>query len=198
MAGRYIAANQMSNHRIENDMGSIVSPKLTLNLMQNCDLPPPLKLISGPDETFLTSISKIHGLGRGQEAEENNQKLFHTYKDCSGDDKLELLKALRLSQSRAREAERKLTVLTMEKDVLSNLLVQDSLRLFAHRQWITLLEFQVLKLQRQLEDRHRNYAAPGSPKDHYENSGSNKWGAAIALLMAITGMGYALGYRYFF
>ncbi|KAI3451193.1 hypothetical protein Pfo_007858 [Paulownia fortunei] len=168
MAG-WIAANQRPKpgafERIDKDMGSILSPKPTLNLMQNCDLPPPIKLFSGADKTFHSSISKIYSRGGGQEAEEDEQ--LHMNNDCSENDKLEVLKALRLSQTRAREAERKLGVLSKEKDALSNLLVDESLRLFAHRQWVNLLEFQVFKLQRQQQEENR--------QSHYSMSNSAEW-----------------------
>ncbi|KAG8383570.1 hypothetical protein BUALT_Bualt04G0027300 [Buddleja alternifolia] len=131
-------------------VGSIGSPKTTLNLMQNCDLPPPMKLFSGPDDTFLSLISKSYNMRGGQETAAKENDVLHSCRDRSESyDKLELLKALRLSQTRAREAERKLAVLNKEKDELSNLVVKESMGLFAHRHWVRLLEFEVIKLHRQ-------------------------------------------------
>ncbi|KAJ1398536.1 hypothetical protein SESBI_31015 [Sesbania bispinosa] len=61
--------------------------------------------------------------------------------------KVELLKALHASQTRAREAEKKISVLRKERDGLSIALLEEAMQLFAYRQHVRLLELQVLNLQ---------------------------------------------------
>lgn len=59
-------------------------------------------------------------------------------KDHKADDGL--LRALRLSQSRAREAEDKLAAAGATNVDLAALLVRDSVALSAHRRWVMMLE----------------------------------------------------------
>ncbi|KAK4417108.1 hypothetical protein Salat_2536300 [Sesamum alatum] len=190
----WIPANQRSKprdlDRIERDTGRVFSPRPVLNLMQNCDLPPPGKLFTAPNDAFLASVTKIYNMVGGQ--------------DCLEKDKFELLRALQLSQTRAREAEREFRVVCKEKEALSDLMVQESLRLFAHRQWVGLLELQVSKLQRQLQEDSRK--RDDSVSNHGENlprgeddeegCSSKKWCAVIVFCLAIPGMGLAFGCRY--
>ena len=61
-----------------------------------------------------------------------------------------------MSQTRAREAERKVAGLAEEKERISNALMKDSLQLFGYRQWMRLLEIQVSKLQSQLLKQEKN------------------------------------------
>lgn len=151
----------------------ILSPKTTTNLMQNCDLPPPTKLVPGPDwTTLMPSISKIYDKGHTKMHE---------------DDKLEILKALQQSQTRATEAERKLRMLSEFKEALSGMLVDESMILFAHRQWVNLLEIRVFKLERERREEERER----------EDCGMN-WCGAIALCLAIAGVGIAFSSRYTF
>ncbi|KAL0342947.1 UNVERIFIED_CONTAM: hypothetical protein Sangu_1182100 [Sesamum angustifolium] len=180
----WIPANQRSKprdlDRIERDMGGVVSPRPVLNLMQNCDLPPPVKLFTKPDDAFLSSVSKIYNVVGGQ--------------DCLEKDKLELFRALRLSQTRAREAEREFAAVCKEKEAFSNLMVQESLRLFAHRQWVGLLELQVSKLQRQLQEncRKRDDSLLNRGENLLrgkddEGSSSQKWCAVMVFLWLLLG-----------
>ncbi|KAG5241849.1 GTP cyclohydrolase II [Salix suchowensis] len=122
----------------ENDLllVPLLSPSSGFDLMQNCDLPPPLKVFSGSDKSVISSMNRAFSMvGR-----EHDHDDFDVYRGCGGVnyEKLELLKALRLSQTRARDAERKAASLIKERDCL-----------FAYRQWVRLLEFQVLKAQEQ-------------------------------------------------
>ncbi|CAI9763565.1 unnamed protein product [Fraxinus pennsylvanica] len=173
MAG-WLPANHKSK-RTDIDMGFTFSYKSGLDLMQNCDLPPPFKLFAGP----VNKICKV----AGQEVAEDEVVMS---KD-SEDGKLEILKALRLSQTRAREAERKCSVLLKERDAISNLLLDESLRLFAYKQWIRLLEFQVSMLERQ----KRTECAKS-------DSCSMKQYASVAFCLAIAGMGFAIGCSHIF
>ncbi|XP_057431294.1 uncharacterized protein LOC130724138 [Lotus japonicus] len=131
-------------------MGFTVSHKPAgLDLMQNCDLPPPSKFFMGPDKTVILSMNKVCNIA-GEEQDQDS-KYFHGYAiKNSGDedrDKMELLKALQASQTRAREAEKKATVLRKERDGLSIALLEEAMQLFACRQQVRLLEVQVLNLQ---------------------------------------------------
>ncbi|CAA2976357.1 Hypothetical predicted protein [Olea europaea subsp. europaea] len=173
MAG-WLPANHKSK-RTDIDMGFNFSYKSGLDLMQNCDLPPPIKLFPGP----VSKICKV----TGQEVAEDEVMMS---KDSS-DGKLEILKALRLSQTRAREAERKCSVLLNERDALSNLLLDESLRLFAYKQWVRLLEFRVSILEREQRT-----------VDMKSDSSSMKQYAAVAFCLAIGGMGFAIGCSYIF
>ncbi|XP_066383158.1 uncharacterized protein [Miscanthus floridulus] len=94
------------------------------DLLQNCDLPPPAKLF-GP-------VPTLHRLETAAAAAAKDHK-----GDVADDD---LLRALRLSQSRAREAEDKLAAAGATNVDLAALLVRDSVALSAHRRWVMMLE----------------------------------------------------------
>lgn len=160
-------------------MSNVLSPKTAMNLMQNNDLPPPTKLFAGRDGMFLSSIGKVY--------DDDHLKM---YRDV--DKKLEILKALHLSQTRATEAERKLRIVSDNKEALSRLLVDESMVLFAHRQWLTLLELQLIKLERERQEEEEE-------RGRNEGGGSNegKWCAAMALCLAFAGVGFALGSTFF-
>lgn len=146
------------------------------HLLQNCDLPTPLKVF------FPAS---------------DNNKLFNPfnrdYNDDDDDTRLELLKALRLSQTRAREAERKAASLAKERDLLSKALFSDSLHLFAYRQCIRLLEAQVSVL-------HSTQSSSSSTDNDDQNEVGFGWFVALALCLGIAGfgVGFAFGCRYYF
>ncbi|KAJ8765790.1 hypothetical protein K2173_014912 [Erythroxylum novogranatense] len=165
-------------------------------LMQNCDLPPPAKVFSGSDKVVVSSMNRVFGM---------------TARDGSNDDeneKLELLKALRLSQTRAREAERQAEELAVEKDYVSNALLKESLQLLVYRQWVRVLEFQVLKLQSQKERQEKEFCfGCGRPKaveemlkegKDSEDGGWTPWFGTLAFCFGILGVGLALGCRYLF
>ncbi|KAL4366336.1 hypothetical protein GQ457_05G014790 [Hibiscus cannabinus] len=152
----------------ENDimmLGGLVSKKSGIDLMQNCDLPPPAKVFTGLDKAVdLMSVNR----------------------------RLEIFKALRLSQTRAREAERKAAGLAEEKQRLSNAFMKDSLQLFAYRQWVRLLEVQVWVLESQMM----------SDKAEGEEGGNNgdemSWLVALAICFGIASVGFAFGCPYLF
>ncbi|KAF5747341.1 hypothetical protein HS088_TW05G00062 [Tripterygium wilfordii] len=84
------------------------SQKLGMEMMKNCDLPPPQKVFSGSDETEILSMNRVCGMiGR----EDNGEY-----------EKLELAKVFRLSQMRAREAEKRAESLAKERDSIANVL----------------------------------------------------------------------------
>ncbi|KAL1289967.1 hypothetical protein AAHE18_20G095800 [Arachis hypogaea] len=112
-----------------------------IDLMQNCDLPPPSKVFVGPDETIVFPMNRAcDAVGKEGEEEQRDGRHYGTYggENGGGDDrdKIELLKALRASQTRAREAEKKAAVLRKERDGLSVALVEEAMQLFAYRQQV--------------------------------------------------------------
>ncbi|KAJ7969444.1 putative Transmembrane protein [Quillaja saponaria] len=149
-------------------MGLIDSQKPGIDLMQNCDLPPPSKVFMGSDKMVILSMNKVCStIGKAQDHKE-----FATYTD--GDhDKLEILKALRSSQTRAREAEKKAEILAKEKVRLSNALMEEAMQSFAYRQQVRLLELQVSKLQSQWLQRQQP-TRPGCIKPKEENDDEDR------------------------
>ncbi|PON41439.1 hypothetical protein PanWU01x14_289620 [Parasponia andersonii] len=169
-----------------------MGPVVGFDLMQNCDLPPPLKFFMGPEKTIVSSSTKYRpfspiqkGIDNREEENDNNEFDGDVYRsDVVGDsyDKLELLKALRLSQTRAREAEKKAKVLAKEKDRLSRALVDEAKVLFAHRQWVRLLELQVSSLCSKSKADHHD-------EDHDRDHGCITWVMALAFCLGIAAFG---------
>lgn len=167
----------------------LFSYKSGFELMQNCDLPPPVKVFAGPEKIILSPITREDFDGSGG-------------MEFSGE-KLELLKALRLSQTRAREAERKLCILSKERDDLSKFLLEESLQLFAYKQWLKLMEYQVSKLEKQEKKKKQECAACQrgticwdaakieDEEDDQKGSKSMKWFVAFAFCLGIAGFGFA-------
>lgn len=134
------------------------------DLLQNCDLPPPAKLF-GPVPTLQrleTAAAKDHKADDG------------------------LLRALRLSQSRAREAEDKLAAAGATNVDLAALLVRDSVALSAHRRWVMMLEAENSLLRGPRRD------ADGPEPDHGAG-GVAAWWVALAVCVGVAGVGLALG-----
>lgn len=169
------------------------------DLMQNCDLPPPLKVFMGPEKTIVSSsVNYATRLLSPMMAKEENDKNddFDNDDDVYRNDvvgvsydKLELLKALRLSQTRAREAEKKAKALAKEKDRLSKALVDEAKVLFAHRHWVRLLELQVSSLCSKSKPDHHDH-----DQDHDHGDGCITWVVALAFCLGIA----AFGCRYWF
>ncbi|KNA05012.1 hypothetical protein SOVF_194370 [Spinacia oleracea] len=130
----------------ENDMmmGVMLSQKPGYDLIQNCDLPPPTKVFSGLSD----NVKVIRKLGVDDDGDGDGD---------DGDRKLGLLKALRLSQTRAREAEAKYAAIIKERDALSCAFVQDSMQIFGYRQFVQLLEFQVSQFQQQQQQQQQQH-----------------------------------------
>ncbi|GAA0158456.1 hypothetical protein LIER_15475 [Lithospermum erythrorhizon] len=130
-------------HWDEMSIGFIPFKKPGSDLLQNCDLPPPLKTISGPDFAVQSSPNKLF---TGQEGEECKSCISRNEPEG---ERIEVLKALRLSQTRARDAERKAALMSKEKECISVMFLQESLQLMAYKQWVKMLEFQVSSLNMQ-------------------------------------------------
>lgn len=105
-------------------------------------------------------------------------------KDHKADDGL--LRALRLSQSRAREAEDKLAAAGATNVDLAALLVRDSVALSAHRRWVMMLEAENSLLRGPRRD------ADGPEPDHGAG-GVAAWWVALAVCVGVAGVGLALG-----
>lgn len=97
-----------------------------------------------------------------------------------------LLQALRLSQSRAREAEKKAAAASASNEQMAALVLQESLRLSAHRRWVNLLELEILLLQKKKKKRRRLRAE----EDDEDVVPALTWCLTLALCL---GIGYALG-----
>ncbi|XP_030499754.2 uncharacterized protein LOC115715094 [Cannabis sativa] len=176
-------------------MGLGVSQKMGgLDLMQNCDLPPPMKVYLGPEKTIVPPSMKQYNrlfnpmsMGLNNNPEKGDKNEFDDDDDdavvgAGNYDKLELLKALRLSQTRAREAEKKIKVMAKEKDSLSKALVDEAKILFAHRQWVRLLELQASTLcsKSKVSDHNR---------DPHQNGSCISWVLAFAFCLGIAAIG---------
>ncbi|KAG5245128.1 GTP cyclohydrolase II [Salix suchowensis] len=183
MAGWPATNNQKMSSRAvkENDMwlGPLLSPNSGTDLLQNCDLPPPLKVFSWSDRTVISSMK----VGASQ--------------------------GIKAVQTRAREAERKAASLVKEKDCVANAFLRESFHLFVHRQWVRLLEFQVLQAQTQRVQQEKKFCCKcgrsEEANDHSEEEeegpcdGSREsWiGVALTFCMGIVGLGLAFGWCYF-
>ncbi|OVA20894.1 hypothetical protein BVC80_8905g14 [Macleaya cordata] len=184
----------------------LLSQRSSIDLLQNCDLPPPLKVFAGADKTAITSIrppsyTKVCG-----------EDEFPITRDSFEIEKLELLRALQLSQTRAREAERKAKLMTQERDHLSHSFLKESLRIFAYKQWVKLLEFEVSQLQSENQKEQKQSCSCGChPKREKQSSSSSEeekvgnggdvgsltWCMALALCLGIAGVGFVFGCTYY-
>lgn len=102
-----------------------------------------------------------------------------------------LLRALRLSQSRAREAEEKLAAAGASNGDLAALLVRDAVALSAHRRWVMMLEAENSLLRGAEPD-----PDDGGEEEAAARSGGGgvaAWWVALAVCVGIAGVGLALG-----
>ncbi|XP_019257725.1 PREDICTED: uncharacterized protein LOC109235936 [Nicotiana attenuata] len=170
-------------------MNYMFGQKSSLDLMQNCDLPPPLKVFSGPDKTVLSPTNNVWRVIEEDDHKEANIEP----KQELGSDRFELLKALRRSQTRAREAERKYQALHKEKDALSNFLIEESARSRAYKNWIKVLELQILQLKTQQQQQQHVDRLDRTKEDEDKNAANGvTWFIAVALCLGIA----AIGCRY--
>ncbi|RZC46953.1 hypothetical protein C5167_039892 [Papaver somniferum] len=193
-------------------MNNLFSQRTYVALMQNCDLPPPQKVFARADKSVINSTTNTppyHSKNCGKEDE------FAIPKELSEIEKMNLLRALQLSQTRAREAEKKAKVVTQERDNLANSFLRESLRMFAYKQWVKLLEFEVSQLQSQNEDEHKLPrrscetakeidSASSSEEEEVGNEddgslvGNVTWYMALALCFGFAGVGFVFGCRYYY
>ncbi|CAL4999392.1 unnamed protein product [Urochloa decumbens] len=156
----------------------------TADLLQNCDLPPPAKLF-GPVPT-LQRLENAAGADQKGDA-------AVVVGGGGGNNNDSLLRALRLSQSRAREAEEKLAAAGASNGELAALLVRDSVALSAHRRWVMMLEAENSLLT---SGRGGGADADGdgdARRDGGGGGGLAAWWVALAVCVGIAGVGLALG-----
>lgn len=143
-------------------------------LIQNCGLPPPVKIYRG---------------FRGEIEERKTEGNC-----CREDEKLGLLKALRLSQTRAREAEKRGQCLAKERDMVCNGLMRESLRASAYRNWVRILELQVSVLKSRL-----NRQEDDDKEEATEEEGIvMDWAISLGIALGIASTGIALAWRHQF
>ncbi|KAG9456428.1 hypothetical protein H6P81_000936 [Aristolochia fimbriata] len=166
-------------------MNFAFSQRASLQLLQNCDLPPPIKVFAEEKETFAKSSTQLQfsPSSKGSRVEALDQP----------EDKLGLLKALNLSQTRAREAEKKASNLRDEKDRFTTLFWMEASQLRAHRHWVKLLEYEITQLRSQLVLSQKE--KPREERRDGEEVTPQGW--AIALLL-VANFGLAIGCSYFF
>ncbi|MCD9644795.1 hypothetical protein HAX54_033243 [Datura stramonium] len=162
--------------------------KSSLDLMQNCDLPPPLKVFSGPELSPLND-----DVWRVMEDDVHKEANIEPKQELLGSDRFdEVLKALRRSQTRAREAERKYLALDKEKGALLNLMLEESARSLAYRNWIKVLELQILQLKTQKQQRYEHVDSRWNrTKEDEDKNAANgfTWFMAVAFCLGIAAIG---------
>ncbi|KAK8931341.1 hypothetical protein KSP39_PZI016671 [Platanthera zijinensis] len=102
------------------------------------------------------------------------------------DDNHGVLRALRLSQTRARAAEDRAQLVTARIGRLASLLLEESLLLSAHRRWVAMLEFEVAGLRRRISQ-------PVEDDGGDIGAAEIVWCLALALCIGIAGVGFARG-----
>ncbi|GAB2283262.1 hypothetical protein Dimus_017785 [Dionaea muscipula] len=128
-------------------------------------------------------------------------------------EKLELLKALRLSQTRAREAETKYAAVAKERDSLTRVFLWDSIKVFGYRQLVSLLELQVSNLHAEVEQKRHSTGGcdcgvgvgAGAAKKTMAaepgdggGGGGLTWVMTLAFCLGFAGLGLAFGCKFFF
>ncbi|KAF0906341.1 hypothetical protein E2562_009703 [Oryza meyeriana var. granulata] len=149
------------------------------DLLQNCDLPPPAKLF-GP----LPTLQRLENAAAGTSPDRKSG-------DVDGGDRL--MRGLRLSQSRAREAEEKLAAAGASNGELSALLVRDSLVLSAHRRWVMMLEAENSALRGAAGADGSAVEGDGEEEEDGARRGVAAWWLALAVCVGIAGVGLAMG-----
>ncbi|OIV97503.1 hypothetical protein TanjilG_11027 [Lupinus angustifolius] len=181
------------SHRARNEiMGFTNSHKPAgLELMQNCDLPPPSKVFMGPDKALMLSMDRVCSIGCKEEQSKNSGSCGIENGDNDGD-KMELLKALQASQTRAREAEKKAATLRKERDILSMALMEEAMHLFAFRQQVRFLELQVSNSQSQRQQQqpamsccHNDGVPEGALGSSKEDGGNGEERSSVTWVMAL-------------
>ncbi|OAY64380.1 uncharacterized protein LOC109727846 [Ananas comosus] len=172
--------------------GNVLSARAVPDLLQNCDLPPPLKLFSpvADDEEKKRKPEPGYRVPLGQQRWGDYGELGP---DRGGGDNPSLLRALQLSQTRAREAEKQALLARTTNRRMAALLLEESLRLSAHQRWIAMLEIEISMLQRkglwQKEEDGRDEDAAVAAGA----AAAATWCFALALCLGIAGVGFALG-----
>ncbi|KAL3721779.1 hypothetical protein ACJRO7_034166 [Eucalyptus globulus] len=190
--------------RDRHSISRLVSP---FELIRNCDLPPPQKLFPGIDDP--AALPALVGLG-------DEKRRLRSYPAAGGGGgggggEVELLRALRLSQTRAREAEERGAAAAAERDAVARALIGEAARSSAYRRWVRVLELEVAALKsktrrrpdgellRRRRERCGRSAEEGDSdeeEEEEERGASMAWMVALAIPLGIAGIGLALACRY--
>lgn len=188
--------------RDRHSISRLVSP---FELIRNCDLPPPQKLFPGIDDP--AALPALVGLGD----EKRRLRSYPAAGGGGGGGEVELLRALRLSQTRAREAEERGAAAAAERDAVARALIGEAARSSAYRRWVRVLELEVAALKSktrrrpdgELLRRRRREGCGGSAEEgdsdeeeEEERGASMAWMVALAIPLGIAGIGFALACRY--
>ncbi|PKA53163.1 hypothetical protein AXF42_Ash009893 [Apostasia shenzhenica] len=138
------------------------------HLLQNCDLPPPLKLFSPFEDPFPLNGGK-----------------------ASNDDSVNrgLMRTLLLSQMRARVAAERAELTGSGTCRLAEMLLDESLRLSVHRRWTMMLELEVSMLRGRISMPVEDDGGGGEEDGEAEIA----WCLALALCFGVAGVGFAIG-----
>ncbi|XP_042449856.1 uncharacterized protein LOC122034611 [Zingiber officinale] len=216
----------------KDELSLLVSQKSSQHI-ENCDLPKPSQTIHVPigkldagicganeysdntsscgfDEKFFYSgVNMLHQ----SEKLYSSQAQGHLKRKPPADQTFKndlsrsnLLDALRHSQTRARKAEMEAQKAHDEKEHIIKLLFRQASHLFAYRQWLQMLQWQNLFLQRQLKDHPISTSVPNFPVlpqlplkgKHREGRKKQckicKLALALAVGLGLAGAGLLLGW----
>ncbi|KAL9229584.1 hypothetical protein vseg_005035 [Gypsophila vaccaria] len=164
-------------------MGFIQTRKPGNDLIQNCDLPPPTKVLQkSENKTVISDVTRKSIMSLTNVKQEEN---------VVEDYQMGLMKALRLSQTRAREAEANCATIEKEFESLMVVFMEDSMRAFGYKCVVRMLEFQVLQMQQRQQQ----------TLCHCCDCDSVDWMTALALCLGVAGFGFgfgvAIGFKYY-
>ncbi|KAH7655545.1 hypothetical protein IHE45_18G019100 [Dioscorea alata] len=168
---------QFENYDKEYLVGAVIPKKQqqASSLLQNCDLPPPVKYFS-PAE-FADCDKKLKKRTLPDKICKDNQS---EEKENTG-----LLRALQLSQTRAREAEKKASTESARNKEITDMIFKESMKLYAHRQWVNLLDIEISMLNK------RSHTSNEIPVE--ADIPLTAWCLTLALCIGIAGVGFAFG-----
>ncbi|KAJ3676932.1 hypothetical protein LUZ60_002656 [Juncus effusus] len=178
--------------------GYVLSHKPIPDLLQNCDLPPPLKIfspIADHEENFskfdsLSPNTPLFSRNSTAELQQLSSKELEFPQDKGGDYNTNLLRALHLSQTRAREAEKEFAKTSTQNQQITVLFLEESLRLSAHKNWVRLLETEnsILRKKKKMNEEETT-----EDDDVAVAADVATWYLTLALCLGIAGVGFALG-----
>ncbi|KAJ0984576.1 hypothetical protein J5N97_002932 [Dioscorea zingiberensis] len=156
------------------------------DLLQNCDLPPPIKIFSPSmfedcDKKMKESMSTTLPRNIAQPIPDKNSK----YNQSEENKNPGLLRALQLSQTRAREAEEKASIESTRNKQMTDMILKESMKLYAHRQWVKLLDIEISVINKRLNRCNEIPVEADIPL--------TAWCLTLALCISIAGVGFAFG-----
>ncbi|KAF8111511.1 hypothetical protein N665_0074s0043 [Sinapis alba] len=194
----------------QDELALFVSTRSLDHHIQNCDLPPPQKLhksihcasggkgfhtaVKSPwkqgacsDRLFERSLS--YSSSNSTDSKNASPKSSPKSDDLS---KVQLLEALRHSQTRAREAEKAAKEACAEKDRLITILMRQASQILAYKQWIKLLEMESLYLQMKEEEEEEQIEGMNLKKRKQRGKKKNKKMGEIGRYMMAFALGFSL------